>query len=237
MLDQDSRTSASGEEFFRNRVTRIIGQQICRSGKNGGLGLAYTRRDFLKVSSAAALCGPALLQSGALHAQTLKLPLAIQLYSVRNQLPTDFAGTLKTLAGLGYREVEAAGYYNNSAADVKKALDDAGLKLISAHYTSDDLNKQFDQIMAFNNALGVSTIICSMPAYKDPSRLAALAPRDRNNAYTIDDWRWNADQFNQFGDKVHAAGMKFGYAAAYRSRQGDHGNGLRLGDCRWRRSY
>ena len=163
------------------------------------------------MSSAAALYGPALLQSGALHAQTLKLPLAIQLYSVRNQLPTDFAGTLKTLAGLGYREVEAAGYYNNSAADVKKALDDAGLKLISAHYTSDDLNKQFDQIMAFNNALGVSTIICSMPAYKDPWRLAALAPRDRNNAYTIDDWRWNADQFNQFGDKVHAAGMKFGY--------------------------
>ncbi|HEY2860695.1 MAG TPA: twin-arginine translocation signal domain-containing protein, partial [Terracidiphilus sp.] len=93
----------------------------------------YSRRDFVGMLSAAAVCGPALLEGTELDAQTLKLPLGLQLYSVRNLLPTDFAGTLKTLGSLGYREVEAAGYYDHSAEEVKKALDDAGLKLVSAH--------------------------------------------------------------------------------------------------------
>jgi sugar phosphate isomerase/epimerase len=165
--------------------------------------------------SAAALCSPAFSQSEAQAVQPLKLPLGLQLYSVRDLLPKDFAGTLKALGGLGYREVEAAGYYDHSVDEVKKALDDAGLKLVSAHYTSDDLHKQFDQIVAFNQALGVRTLICSMPAFKDPARLDAIPARDRINAYTLDDWRWNADQFNQYGDKLHAAGMKFGYHNHY----------------------
>jgi sugar phosphate isomerase/epimerase len=173
--------------------------------------MACSRREFVSMAAATALCGPALLDGEALRAQTLKLPLAIQLYSVRDLLPKDFAGTLTALSALGYREVEAAGYYDHSVEEVKKALDGAGLKLVSAHYSFDDLHKQFDQIVAFNQALGVSTLICSTPAFKDPSRLDAIPPRDRNRAYTLDDWRWNADQFNQFGEKVHAAGMKFGY--------------------------
>ncbi|HEY2858535.1 MAG TPA: sugar phosphate isomerase/epimerase, partial [Terracidiphilus sp.] len=79
------------------------------------------------------------------------------------------------------------------------------------HYVYDDLHKQFDQIVAFNQAVGVGTLICSMPGFKDPSRLDAIPARERTNAYTLDDWRWNADQFNQLGEKLHAAGMKFGY--------------------------
>jgi sugar phosphate isomerase/epimerase len=165
--------------------------------------------------SAAALYGPTFSQSRAMPAQPLKLPLGIQLYSVRDLLPKDFGGTLKALAGLGYREVEAAGYYDHSVDEVRKALYDAGLKLVSAHYTYDDLHKQFEQILAFNRALGVGTLICSMPAFKDPSRLDAIPAHDRINAYTLEDWRWNADQFNQFGDKLRAAGMRFGYHNHY----------------------
>jgi len=163
------------------------------------------------MGAATAFCGPALLKDGALHAQTLKLPLAIQLYSVRDLLSNDFAGTLKALASLGFREVEAAGYYDHSAEEVRKALDDAGLKLVSAHYSFDDLRKQFDQIVAFNHALGVGTLICSTPGFKEPSRLDGIPPGARNRPYTLDDWQWNADQFNQFGEKMHAASMKFGY--------------------------
>jgi sugar phosphate isomerase/epimerase len=173
--------------------------------------MTCSRREFLRIGAATAFCGQALLKGGALHAQTLRLPLAIQLYSVRDLLPNDFVGTLKALAGLGFREVEVAGYYDHSAEEVRKALDDAGLKLVSAHYSFDDLHKQFDQIVAFNHALGVGTLICSTPGFKDPTRLDAISPGARNRPYTLDDWRWNADQFNQFGEKVHAAGMKFGY--------------------------
>jgi sugar phosphate isomerase/epimerase len=173
--------------------------------------LKHSRRDFLKTGSASLVYGSSLLHAAGLETKTLNLPLALQLYSVRQLLPTDYDGTLKEIGALGYREVEAAGYFNHTAAEVKQAMDNAGLKLVSAHYSSDDLHKQFDQILAFNKELGISYIICSSPRLKDPSRLNNMSPRNRANAYTLDDWRWNADEFNGFGEKVNAAGMKFGY--------------------------
>ena len=166
--------------------------------------MKQSRRDFLKTGSAALIGGSTLLQSSVLYAQTLKLPLAIQLYSVRELLPKDFAGTLKKLGGLGYREVEAAGYYDHSVAEIKQAMHAAGLNLVSAHYSSAALNKDFDKILAFNKDLGVRYLICSSPSFKNPSH-------GRGSVMTLDDWRWNAEEFNRFGEKVKAAGLQFGY--------------------------
>ncbi len=170
-----------------------------------------SRRDFLKAGSASIVYGSALLHAGGLLAKTLKLPLGLQLYSVRDLLPKDYAGTLKQIGALGYREVESAGYFNHSAADVKQAMDAAGLKLVSAHYSSDDLHRQLDEVISFQKELGVSHLICSFPGFKDPSRLKNIRPGDRIHAFTLEDWRWNAEQFNAIGEKVNAAGMKFGY--------------------------
>lgn len=167
----------------------------------------HSRREFLKTGSATLVCSSPLLHAAGFYAKTLNVPLALQLYSVRQQLPTDYAGTLKQIGALGYREVEAAGYFNHPAAEVKQAMDNAGLKLVSSHHSSADLHKQFDEILAFNKELGVSYIICSSPRLKDPDK----APREGANAFTLDDWRWNADEFNVLGEKVAAAGMKFGY--------------------------
>ncbi len=167
----------------------------------------HSRREFLKAGSASLVYSSPLLHAAGLSAKTLNVPLALQLYSVRQQLPTDYAGTLKQIGALGYREVEAAGYFNHPAAEVKQAMDNAGLKLVSSHHSSADLHKQFDEILAFNKELGVSYIICSSPRLKDPDK----APREGANAFTLDDWRWNADEFNVLGEKVAAAGMKFGY--------------------------
>jgi sugar phosphate isomerase/epimerase len=174
--------------------------------KEGSI-LKHSRRDFLKVGSASLVYSSSLLQAAKLDAKTLDLPLALQLYSVRQLLPADYDGTLKEISALGYREVEAAGYFNHTATEVKQAMDNAGLKLVSAHYSSDVLHKQFDQILAFNKELGVSYIICSSPRLKNPSP----SPQEKANAYRLDDWRWNADEFNALGEKVKAAGMKFGY--------------------------
>src|ERR1700734_4035635 len=96
-------------------------------------------------------------------AKTLNLPLAIQLYSVRQLLPTDYDGTLKQIGALGYREVESAGYFNHSAAQVKQAISNAGLHLVSAHYSLDNLQQQLDQILPFSKELGIRYIICSFP--------------------------------------------------------------------------
>jgi sugar phosphate isomerase/epimerase len=168
-----------------------------------------SRRVFLKTGSATFL-STAFTQNRSLFAaaRTLHVPLGLQLYSVRALLPKEYDGTLKDIGALGFREVESAGYFNHSAAEVKQAMAAANLHLISAHHSSDDLHKKLDEIIAFDKEVGVSYIVCSYPGYKDPT-----TPKnpDRNLAFTLDDWRWNADQFNQIADKVSAAGMRFGY--------------------------
>jgi len=170
--------------------------------------MKHSRRDFMQASAtgaAAMVCSSAFLDSTMALAKEFELPLGLQLYSVRDLLPKDYAGTLKQIGGLGFREVESAGYYDHSAAEVKKALNDAGLKLVSAHYASGPLHEKFDEILAFNKELGVSYIICAAPGH---------APASKKRGWedmSLDDWRWNADDFNKMGEKVHAAGMKFGY--------------------------
>jgi len=157
------------------------------------------------------LCGSAILGSAKAFASPFNLPIGLQLYSVRELLPKDFAGTLKQLATLGFGEVEAAGYYNLSVKQVRQALEDAGLRVPSAHYSFTDLQRDFDKIVAFNKELGVEYLICSFPGIKDPSRLKDHSFRAQVQAFTLEDWRWNADQFNAMGAKVKAAGMSFGY--------------------------
>lgn len=180
-----------------------LNQQLSSSTERGSI-LKHSRRDFLKTGSAALIYGSSLLGGSELYAQTLRLPLGLQLYSVRELLPTDYAGTLKKVAALGYRDVEAAGYYNHSVAEVKEAMKAAGLNLVSSHHSSGDLHKQFDEILAFNKGLGVKYIICSSPSRKDPSQ-------GNRGPMTLDDWKWNAEELNKFGEKVNAAGLKFGY--------------------------
>ncbi len=162
----------------------------------------YSRRDFVKAGSASLICGSSALHAAKASPETLHLPLALQLYSVRDLLPKDYAGTLKEIGALGYKEVESAGYFNHSAAEVKAAMNNAGLKLVGAHHPSDDLHRNLDQILSFSHELGITYIVCSSPGHKNPAD---------KGSFTLDDWRWNAEQFNMFGEKVSAAGMKFGY--------------------------
>jgi sugar phosphate isomerase/epimerase len=166
--------------------------------------LKYSRRDFVKAGSASLLVGSSALHGAKASAKTLNLPLALQLYSVRDLLPKDYAGTLKEISALGYKEVESAGYFNHTSAEVKTAMSNAGLKLVGAHHPSDDLHRNLEQILSFSHELGLSYIVCSSPGHKNPN------PENKAN-FTLDDWRWNADQFNVLGEKVNAAGMKFGY--------------------------
>jgi sugar phosphate isomerase/epimerase len=173
--------------------------------------LKQSRRDFVKTGSSGLIYSSLLLNGSRLNAKTLNVPLGLQLYSVRELLPKDYGGTLKQLGALGFREVESAGYYKHSAAEVKQAMRDAGLHLVSAHYSSDDLHQKLDEILPFNKELGVRYIICSFPGFKDPARVKSVASKERANAFTLEDWRWNAEQFNAIGEKVSAAGLQFGY--------------------------
>jgi sugar phosphate isomerase/epimerase len=170
-----------------------------------------TRRKFLQSASASVACTAALFDCAGLYASPFGLPIALQLYSVRQMLALDFAGTLKLIAGIGYSEVESAGYFNHTAKEVGSALQAAGLQMPSAHFPHDELSRDFDQILEFNKAIGVRYIICSFPGLKDPGRIKTPSFDKLVQSFTMEDWRWNAEEFNKMGEKVRAAGMAFGY--------------------------
>jgi sugar phosphate isomerase/epimerase len=155
----------------------------------------------LKASGAftAGVCAGA----GRLAARPLKLPLGLELYSVRSLMPTEFDATLAKVRADGYTVVEAAGFYDRSAADFRKAMDKAGLRCVSSHHTLSVLETQLDQWLEYGHTLGLEYIICSSSGgmHRDPA--AKGAP-------TLDDWRWIAGEFNRIGERVKAAGMTFG---------------------------
>ena len=85
----------------------------------------------------------------------------LQLYTVRDMTARDFAGTIKKVAGIGYKAVETAGYGNlKTAKEAKKALDDAGLKAVSGHFAIDLLENKLDQVLEDAQALGIDLVVC-----------------------------------------------------------------------------
>jgi len=95
-----------------------------------------SRRTFIK-NSGLAVAGTSLLP-GILKKTADNVIAGIQLYSVREDMEKDTAGTLKKLAAMGYKYVEAAGYadrkfYGYSIPDFKKLLKDNGLIMKSGH--------------------------------------------------------------------------------------------------------
>lgn len=164
-----------------------------------------SRRNFLKGAAAFA----AMLEAQGAWANPLGLPLGLQLYSVREFLPKDYEGTLKQLAAMGFQEVEAAGFFKHSAAEVKQAMDAAGLRCVSAHYGMSDLQPHLNEIIEFSKGVGQEYIVCSSPMMRNPVK--GLSWNAMMDAVPLDDWKWNAEQFNTIGEKVQQAGMKFGY--------------------------
>jgi len=169
-----------------------------------------SRRDFLKSGSVAAFCGLAFFHGDGFAAadrtstKYLDLPLGLELYSVRELLPKDYEGTLKEVAALGYKEVEAAGFYNRTPGQVKAAMRQAGLRCVGAHFSFDNLRDQLDQDIAYSKQVGLEYMICSGPGRRKSAK-------NQSSIYTLDDWHWIAEQLNRFGEKAHAAGMNFGY--------------------------
>lgn len=189
--------------------------------------MAVSRRSFL--SSAAIAAAASAIPTRGLYASGQVPLIGLQLYSVREDLARDYGGTLKRVAAIGYREVEAAGFYNHSASDVKQMMSEAGLSCVSAHYSLADLLKSTDATIAYAKAVGLEYVVCSAPWSPDPARLEKYPGGSWQgimHAMTLDDWKWNADQFNQLGCKMQEAALKFGYhnhTMEFRSENGSYG--------------
>lgn len=69
----------------------------------------------------------------------MSIPIALQLYSTRDDLANDFEGTLRKVKALGYEGVEFAGLYEYKPETIQKLLDRIGLTPVSAHVPFDAL--------------------------------------------------------------------------------------------------
>jgi sugar phosphate isomerase/epimerase len=126
------------------------------------------------------------------------IPIAVQLYTVRDLAAKDFPATMKQVAAIGYKSVEMAGYGNlKTAAEAKKALDDAGLSVAGTHAPIEQLEKDIEKVLDENETLGSKVIIC--PWMPEARRKDAEA------------WKAVARSLNQAGRACHERGIDFAY--------------------------
>lgn len=156
------------------------------------------RRDFLRHTATATA---ALALGGSLAPQLQagpgRIPVGVQLYSVRDQCAKDLPGTLTAIAKIGYKGVEFAGYHGRSAKELRKMLDDLGLVACGTHTPYDSvLPDKLAQTVEFNRTIGNNFLIVPWMEGK-----------------TKQQWLDKAKQFNELADKVKADGMWVGYHA------------------------
>ena len=87
-----------------------------------------------------------------------KLPVGLQVYSVRDDAEKDFLGTLKKIREIGYDFVELAGLYGQTADEVKAALDEAGIPALSAHVPLVELEADLEKTVADYKKIGCKFI-------------------------------------------------------------------------------
>jgi sugar phosphate isomerase/epimerase len=166
-----------------------------------------SRRAFLVSAGAGIAAGAFMTRAFANHHE--KIPLGIQLWTVKDEAEKDLAGTLRKVYAAGFREIEFAGFYGKPAADVGKLMKDIGFSLVSMHAGAGDIAKKGAEILADAKTLGLKYIVCSSPGVSPEKD--KLPWEEKMKSVDLTDWKWNADLFNKFGKQVSDAGMAFGY--------------------------
>lgn len=138
---------------------------------------------------------------GALSAEgQKKIPIGLELYSVRDDCAKDMAAVLKAVGEMGYQGVEFAGYHSHKAKELRKMLDDSGLKCCGTHaglptMMGNAIKKQIE----FNEILGNKYLIVpSMP---------------ESYAKSLDSIKKAGENLEKMAEKARPAGMRVGYHA------------------------
>lgn len=127
-----------------------------------------------------------------------RVPIGLELYSVREDLAKDTRGTLKRVAEMGYEGVEFAGYPQHPADELRAMCDEVGVVCCSWHTPFDLVqDDKLEQTIAFNKVMGNrSIIIPGLPGQCTGSREA---------------WLKSAAFFNELAGKLLPHGMFTGY--------------------------
>lgn len=122
----------------------------------------------------------------------------VQLYTLRNLTAKSFVRTVNAVAKIGYASVELAGYGDlKTPQEVKKALDDVGLKSPSGHWAIDVLEKDVERIKDEAQLLGMEAVV-----------VPYLAEDRRKDA---DAYKRTAEVLNEIGNALHGVGLELAY--------------------------
>lgn len=126
----------------------------------------------------------------------MKKNISLQIYSVRDELLKDFAGTLYKVAEMGYDGIET--FQNRfgglSSGEFVELLKKTGLQISGSHANRKLLTEIGDDIIQYNHEIGNRHIICSFAEYENE-----------------EEFHQAAEFFNRIGRKCKDAGMVFSY--------------------------
>jgi sugar phosphate isomerase/epimerase len=156
------------------------------------------RREFLGQTGGAAvavgaLCSafsPTAKAQGSGPRQPNVAGIGLQLYTVRSLVDQDIVQTLESVAKVGYKVVEFAGYGKRTHAEIRTALDRLGMTAPSAHISLNALRKDLDAQVAIAQTIG--------------HRYITVPSLGNDMPLTADGWKKMADEFNQIGTKLEA---------------------------------
>lgn len=159
-----------------------------------------SRREFLTTVAAgigACAVSPRWAAAQDEIKTTLNGPVGLQLWSLREYLPKDLTGVLAKVRSMGFREVEGAGLWGHTAAEMRAALDAAGLRCTSAHMGFERLRDDWSGAVSEVKAVGATRIV------------APWIPH--GESFTRDDALNAAKAFDKFGSAAADAGLRFAY--------------------------
>src|ERR1700739_2898163 len=156
------------------------------------------RRGFLGTVTAAALLSRKL---GWAAGDRKIEKIGVQLYTVRSEMKRDFAATLGTVASIGYREVEFAGYFDHSPQEIRKTLDRLDLTAPSADVGYETLGDRWPGVLEAANLVGHTYVV-----------VPSIPEQMRNQA---DSYKQAAEKFNHAAEARRKAGIQFAYHNHY----------------------
>jgi sugar phosphate isomerase/epimerase len=153
------------------------------------------RREFIGTMGAVAV-GAMLPACRSAASATRLSKIGVQLYTVRTLMEKDVERTLAGVAAAGYTEVEFAGYFNKTPAEIKAMLDRHGLVAPSVH-SGNIAADAWAQALDAAHVIGHQFIV------------VPWIPEERRK--TLDDWKQVAADFNRIATAAKAAGIQMAY--------------------------
>jgi sugar phosphate isomerase/epimerase len=123
--------------------------------------------------------------------------IALQLYTIREQIAIDFYGTLRSIAEAGYAAVEFAGFLDARVDELRRWLDETGLLPVSSHVALEALEQETDRVLQWHADLKIHDLVVPW-----------IAPALRTD---VADWKKVAQRLNQVGARLAASGFTLAY--------------------------